>query len=403
MSDHLKNSRRKFIRDGFTFLGTSAVGASTIGPLSQDISNSNISDPGQIPINNILIDNEQINNMYGHGLKKVGVVDVEGWASKRESILRRSKTMLGQPPESKSKFTSSRIIEENQRDGYNELKVRFSSGTGDEINGYLLIPDGANSSSAFPAIMALHSTGPGATQAVGLNPKENRMYGKDLAQRGYVVLAIDVISAGERVYSGYDPYYTKEFYNKYPHWSAMDKMVYDHKRGIDYLSSIDFVDSSRIGCIGHSLGGYNSFFLQAFDSRVKAAVSSCGLSPMGGTNSPFQFARNDWFVHFNPVTRDFLRSGMVPCDMHEFMALCAPRHLFNYSAKQDSIYCPKSHQTSRGFASWWESVDEGLNQISKVYNLMGKSDHFVRVEENGDHDFPAPIRKQAYEWLDKVL
>jgi hypothetical protein len=225
----------------------------------------------------------------------------------------------------------------------------------------------------------------------------------ELAQRGYVVLAIDVISAGERIYPGYESYYTNEFYNLFPHWSAMGKMIFDHKKGLDYLCSLDFVDANRLGCIGHSLGGYNSFFLQAFDKRIKAAVSSCGLSTMGKSNNPYQFARDDWFVHFNPVCREYIRSGMIPCDMHEIMALCAPRPFFNYSAKRDAIYEPSSGQEEGNFEDWWQSVDEALSQVARVYEIFGKSDHLIREESDGGHDFPEDIREKAYRWLDNML
>ena len=270
---------------------------------------------GEIPLNNILVDYLQADKNFGKGLVKLTICDKNSWEAKRLSILRRSETMLGKAPNFKRDSIKPEILSEVQRKGYNELKIQFPSGLGDTIKGYLLVPDGVSPAFPCPAILALHSTGPGASQAVGLVPKENRCYGMELAQRGYVVLAIDVVSAGERVYQGYKPYHSIGFYIKYPDWSIMGKNIFDHQRGLDYLCSLDFVDSERLGCIGHSLGGYNSFFLQAFDPRIKAAVSSCGFSPMGQTNSPYQFARDYWYIHFNPVGRDFIRAGMIPCDM----------------------------------------------------------------------------------------
>lgn len=355
-----------------------------------------------IPVNNVLTDLQQENEKYGFGLKKVEVCDKESWRNKRESIVQRSKVMLGEPPQMNEVLPDAQVLEEIRRDGYTEKKVQFTSNTEDTITGYLLIPDGANASSPRPAIVALHSTGPGAKQTVGLIPKEGRSYGMELVQLGYVVLATDVISAGERIYPGYDAYFTDEFYKKFPRWSAMGKMINDHRKGLDYLCQLDIVDPERIGCIGHSLGGYNSFFLQAFDPRIKAAVSSCGLSPLGGTNSPYQFARNDWFVHFNPYCREFIRTGMIPCDMHEIMALCAPRPLFNYSARKDAVYVHASGGNP-DFESWWNTVDSVLNQVGRVYDILGASASFVRAETDGGHDFPAEIRKQAYAWLNKHL
>lgn len=394
-------SRRKFLKSSITVAGIGAIG---INPVSAtDCPAESLTAPGPIPLNNILIDYRQLIEKYGQGLKKVSICDKENWEIKRLSILRRSGTILGEAPPMADNGINPVILEETPRDGYKELRLQFPSGNGDMITGYLLIPDGSTSSFPRPAIIALHSTGPGARQTVGLDPKENRSYGMELAQRGYVVLATDVISAGARIYKGYEPYYTNEFYNEYPRWSAMDKMIHDHKKGLDYLCSLAIVDSDRLGCIGHSLGGYNSFFLQAFEPRIKAAVSSCGFSTMGGSSSPYQFARDDWFAHFNPACRDFISSGIIPCDIHEIMALCAPRPLFNYSAKQDAVYYPPAARKDNSFDEWWQSVDMALSQVKKVYELHGAADNFVHVESDGGHDFPADVKDKAYPWLDKYL
>ncbi len=394
-------SRRNFIQSGVVAAGIGLTGKVPVYGASHPVDAPGSFDP--IPLNDILADYVEVDKTFGRGLNKVIISDKESWESKRLSILRRSRLMLGEAPPVKGDVVKADVLAENPRNGYKELEIRFPSGTGDVVKGYLLIPHGATSSSPGPAIIAMHSTGPGASQTVGLTPKENRCYGMELAQRGYVVLAIDTISAGKRVYPGYEPYYTNEFYRQYPDWSAMGKMICDHQRGLDYLCSLDVVDPGRLGCIGHSLGGYNSFFLHAFDPRIKAAVSSCGLSPMGKSNMPYQFARGDWFVHFNPACRDYLRAGMIPCDMHEIMSLCAPRPLFNYSARQDAIYYPVSVQKDNNYHEWWKTVDEALNQVSEVYNVLDAADNFVRVERDGGHDFPPDVREAAYQWLDKLL
>ncbi len=398
-------SRRTFVKSGMV----AATGLGIIGKVpvySNDCLFETLGAPGPIPLNDIMVDYQQVTEKLGYGLKKVTICDKESWENKRLNIIRRSRMILGEAPSVKTGVVEPNVLGEIQRDGYKEVKIKFPSGTGDLIHGYLLIPDNTTALSPRPAIIALHSTGKGGTgarQSVGLTPRKDRHYGVELVQRGYVVLAIDVISVGERVYSGYRPYYTDELYKKYPRWSTMGKMIYDHKRGVDYLCSLDIVDVNRLGCIGISLGGYNSFFLHAFDSRIKAAVVACGLSPMGGSNTPYQFARNDWFVHFNPTCRDYIQAGMIPCDMHEIMALCAPRLLFNYSGKKDATYFPPIANPDNDFTPWWQTVYSALNQVSRVYEILGKSDHFVRVEDDGGHDFPADVREDAYRWLDKWL
>lgn len=397
-----RTSRRNFVKSGVILTGAGFIGSTSVFG-SIDCPDEIVHAPGTIPLNDILTDFLPIKGMNGKGLKKATVCDHESWKDKRISIIRRSGLMLGEAPYYDECSISPEILSETQREGYTERKVQFQSGTGDIIKGYLLVPGGATSIVPRPAIIAMHSTGPGSSQTIGLTPTENRCYGMELVQRGYVVLAIDVISAGERVFQGYEPYNTCEFYKKFPRWSAMGKIILDHQRGIDYLCSLDIVDPDRLGCIGHSLGGYNSYFLQAFDQRIKAAVTSCGLSPMGRTNSPYQFARDTWFVHFNPACKDYVRAGMIPCDIHEIMALCAPRPLFNYSGKNDAVYFNPAIRKRNDFSEWWQTVDEALNQVSRVYEIMGAKSNFMRVDGNRGHDFPAEVRETAYRWLDENL
>ncbi|HUU29444.1 MAG TPA: hypothetical protein VM123_16705 [archaeon] len=66
------------------------------------------------------------------------------------------------------------------------------------------------------------------------------------------------------------------------------------------------------------------------------------------------------------------------------MALCAPRPLFNYSARKDDI-----------FPSWW-AVYVGLKQVAEVYRLLGAADCFSWLDGEGGHDFPPQAREQAY-------
>ena len=46
----------------------------------------------------------------------------------------------------------------------------------------------------------------------------------------------------------------------------------------DAKLAVGSVDPERIGCIGHSLGGHNTMFTAAFDTRIQALVSNCGFT-----------------------------------------------------------------------------------------------------------------------------
>src|SRR5205085_8407715 len=116
----------------------------------------------------------------------------------------------------------------------------------------LLIPDRRDGKT--PAILALHSTHPtGKDIAMGLDDEASPSYARELAQRGYVVIVPDYWPMGHYRKKKYDPY-------QRGYASGTMKGVWNHMRAIDALESLREVDTNRIGCIGHSLGGYNTIF-----------------------------------------------------------------------------------------------------------------------------------------------
>ena len=122
-----------------------------------------------------------------------------------------------------------------------------------------------------PAVVALHPTSVALGKKVvdGQSKLPNRAYARELAERGYVVVAPDYINMGDYRYD----------FRKGGYVSATMKGIFNHMRCVDLLQSLDLVDPGRIAAIGHSLGGHNSIFLGVFDPRIKAVVSSCGWTP----------------------------------------------------------------------------------------------------------------------------
>ena len=75
------------------------------------------------------------------------------------------------------------------------------------------------------------------------------------AELGYVTLAPDCITAGERVSSRSEPYDATLFYKDHPRASLLGKMLDDHAHALDVFEEERRVDAARIGVIGHGSGG----------------------------------------------------------------------------------------------------------------------------------------------------
>ncbi|MDF2657817.1 MAG: dipeptidyl aminopeptidase, partial [Paenibacillus sp.] len=190
------------------------------------------------------------------------ITDKTAWEAKRAALKERWLDLIGGVPASVPLRYD--ILSETAEERHDRLHLRYDTVDGDTVTAYLLVPKGAAEPGAgkLPAMMALHPTANEGKGDVATSlGRDNRRYGAELADRGYVVLAPDTITAGERIYEGAPAYQTAPFYEQNPAWTAVGKMIADHRQGLDLLASLDYVDSGRIGAIGHSLGGYNAFFL----------------------------------------------------------------------------------------------------------------------------------------------
>src|SRR5205823_3299074 len=185
------------------------------------------------------------------------------WPKERERILAGAMKVLGPFPKGKVPL-DPKDHGETDCGTYVRRKVSIAVQPGDRMPAYLLIPKRRRD--RVPAIICFYGTtgGAGKETTVGLSgprpgtpPEKNRAFAIDMAEAGFVALAPDYLRDGERVRPGRRPYDTTDFYKQFPDWSLVGKDVWDNRRAVDYLQSLDFVDGERIGMVGHSYGGHS--------------------------------------------------------------------------------------------------------------------------------------------------
>jgi len=318
------------------------------------------------------------------------LADGDVWEERAGEIRRRVAEAMGPAPQRRLHW---RKIESLYINGIAADRIVYVSLDGDEISAYLLYPALTGHSGKHPAVMALHQTAPqGKEEIVGLDGNADLKYGWELARRGYLVLAPDELTVGERIFAGKSAFQSAPFEERHPQWSMMGKMLHDHMLGVDLLCSLPDADSGAIGVIGHSLGGYNAMFLAAFDERVKAAVSSCGFSTFAGDSRPERWGENkEWFTHF-PRIGTHLAAGTAPFEFHEVAATITPRAFFNWSTQHDTIF------------PHWEAIAQAMVRIGEIYERTAADPSaFVSLLGVGGHCFPSYARRAAYAWLDERL
>ncbi|EPF2958862.1 alpha/beta hydrolase [Vibrio alginolyticus] len=127
-----------------------------------------------------------------------------------------------------------------------------------DMSALVLFPEGFNESKRYPTMISVHPFGSCKEQT------SSAVYGKALAELGYVVIAFDASFQGE---SGGLPRYVED----------PSQRVEDISRVIDYAVTLPYVDENRIGGLGICGGGGYMINSALTEKRLKAVV---GITPV---------------------------------------------------------------------------------------------------------------------------
>jgi dienelactone hydrolase len=265
-------------------------------------------------------------------------------------------------------------------------KVTYAVEPGERVPAYVFLPKQAG---RHPAVLCHHQHGGqfevGMLGPAGLGSTEDQHYALELARRGYVTIAPDALAFGERQ----DPtgklkgasYERFEALHRITEGKSLQgKYVWDARRALDYLETRPEVDPARIGMIGHSLGGQETLFTTAADTRIRAAVSSCGFGSL-------RTLERDRILHNFAL---FAPGLAAHGDYGALLALVAPRP-FLVAARTDDPIFPV------------DGIQETVATAKRAYQAAGADDKLATFYEPGPHQFSPAMRQAAYEWLDRWL
>jgi dipeptidyl aminopeptidase/acylaminoacyl peptidase len=152
----------------------------------------------------------------------------------------------------------------------------------------------------------------------------------------------------------------------------MGKLTHDTRLAAYLLAADPQVDASRMGVMGHSLGGKMAFYAGCFDPRFRAIVASdFGLA----------WDSSNWgdAWYFGDKLKAMRAQGLS----HEQLLAVSPTPFFLIAGQYDS-------QASAGPL---------MEEARKVRALQGQGDSLVMFDHHSGHQPTWPSLKAAYSWL----
>ncbi len=309
------------------------------------------------------------------------------WPKMRSEIDKAILGVLGEMPGERAELPV-KVIDEISFPAYVRQRVNYFVEDWERVSAWLFVPEGKEE---LPAILCCHQeVAQGKDEPAGIDGDPLLAFAQHYAEVGYVTLAPDCITVGERVSSGLEPYNTKTFYKDHPKMSAMGKMLWDHIHAIDLLCDMKRVDAARVGVVGHSLGAYNALFLVAYDDRIQSCVASCGFTRFADDEDHQRWAGDAEFVHM-PKLKDAIKKKRCPFDWEHALALAAPCPTLLIASGKDTVFSnPKS-------------CEKAVNLARNVYRLLGAEEALEAFFHDGGHRMTAEALSLADGWFGRWL
>lgn len=292
---------------------------------------------------------------------------------------------------------------EDSENGVARFHFTYASEANVRVPGILLIrAELMGDGKRHPAAIVLHGTG---------GKKEgNQAMLKRLAEKGIVAVAIDGRFHGERGNAAdYNAAIAQAFADGKSHPLYYDT-VWDVMRLVDYLQSRPDIDPQRIGLMGISKGGIETWLTAAADPRIAVAIPCISLQSfqwglehegwktrVGTVRKGFDAAAKAAEVEspdaaFAQMFYDRLIPGIHDrFDGPAMLPLIAPRPLLAISGEKDPI-------------NPLPGVRLCEQAAKAAYEKAGASDRFkLIVEPNAGHTVTAESNTAAVEWFTKWL
>ncbi|MBY5959550.1 alpha/beta fold hydrolase [Membranicola marinus] len=278
------------------------------------------------------------------------------------------------------------VIGEPKWEGMKKMLIRPYNSMGDYLWANLYLPSNVeieheSVKGKYPLVVFLHEY----SYPTGYRRRITPLLKKFTAQ-GFAVLAFDMIGFGTRIDEA------GLFYNRYPNWSLMGKMVADTRNVInDAVERIEFVDSNQVYLCGYSLGGTVALFTAALDARVKGVAVASSFGSFRNTDPAIEGNKHYSHLHGLIPKLGFFESNedRIPIDFDDVLKSIAPRPLYIESPALDRHH-PRAH------------VEKMVRPVLKLYKDLGY-DHNIEFRQSQTYDqFTGAMMDDMIQWMKEL-
>ncbi|MBM3982295.1 MAG: hypothetical protein FJ304_18910 [Planctomycetes bacterium] len=206
-------------------------------------------------------------------------------------------------------------------------------------------------------------------------------HGMWFTSNGYVCLVVDTLQLGEIAGKHHGTYNLNRWWWHSRGYTPAGVECWNGVRGIDYLSSLPYVDGEKIGVTGISGGGATTNWIIAVDDRVKVGVPVSGVSDL-------QCYVTDQVINGHCDCMFF--HNVYQWEWTTALALFAPKPLLFANSDTDGIFPMSGNKRI-------------IERLRKCYDLFGAKDKVDEHVSKGGHDYREDLRLAIFNFFNTYL
>ena len=216
----------------------------------------------------------------------------------------------------------------------------------------------------------------------GGNRTSGKVYCRDLAERGYIAIAVDQRNHGDRCVDTYQcDSNSLQYMNR--SYGILTGTAMDISHLIDFLP-LEGMTTSRIAVTGFSLGGHVCFASLVLDPRIKVAIPICGA----GDRLMQLGLRSSNFEEFQSEVPSALVGLFQKYDAIHHLDLLADRKILMIHGADDLVVSPVVNQNL-------------YEKLIKIH--QNPTDLKISLHPKVGHKITPAMWQEAVEWIDEKL